>query len=530
MAEPYITYQNIPGYGPDVANPYANLPPTDANVQQMNRWWQAYTGGQAGGHRGTYDQFGNYRPVHQFSYTDEGRLLDSATGWDADLNNPDPGYQADLQYFRRASSGQPGTGWAVQNPPNDFWGNMGALVIAATAAGMGAGALGGAGAAGAGAEAGAAGGASSGLASTLSTLQDIMRVYGYANTARALMENPSGGNIGALVGSLAGSATGLPLAGTVGGFAGRQAGQAALGDGGGTMAETTALGGMGTGTAGGGQMDLGQLLAGLLGVGGAGYTLLGAAGTAGQQADQLRQQQALYHLLVQLATQYQGQAQGYNQQQQEALQRALQGYMQQQGIAAGLANPAADVAGAQAFYQPMSQAMRDRVGRDVYGQLAQRGSTQGGGVESMLTQAFAPYEIQLLQQAMQNYLNTQGTAAGLFGNQGPRPQPPLYGGANFPGQPNFTIPGVSGGQNLGLSAGLAGLSPAVQALVRGLGLGPSTGNVPSAPYGSGGSAIQPATIDPSGGISTGTGTVDSSAAWDWGSSPTAVDYDPGLFG
>ena len=90
-----------------------------------------------------------------------------------------------------------------------------------------------------------------------------------------------------------------------------------------------------------------------------------------------------------------------------------------------LTNPSALAQGSMQMMMPMSQMAQDMVGRQVYGQLAQRGITSGGVADAAVSEAFANQEMQRQQMAQQSYIQallaaykggTQGSD--LFGGMG----------------------------------------------------------------------------------------------------------------
>src|SRR5712691_8626360 len=137
------------------------------------------------------------------------------------------------------------------------------------------------------------------------------------------------------------------------------------------------------------------------------------------------QSQGNFQLQTQYAQMYQGLLNQYQQQQQQAYQAqtgeratdrgniatANQG---RAGIAGRLSDPAQVAAGAQQLYQPMSAGMTDNLLRGVQRDLAMRGQSDGGAASRATADAMAPYYNQLQQQAMQNFLSSQGQALGAY--------------------------------------------------------------------------------------------------------------------
>ena len=208
----------------------------------------------------------------------------------------------------------------------------------------------------------------------------------------------------------------------------------------------------------------------------------------GQQSDQFAQQKAQYaqaqqqyqqqmQVYQQLLQQYflqqqqqqaeqqrQQQLQQFAQQQQQAEQerQAQQAYFtQQQAYAQRLQDPAQVTAGAQAMYQPLSDLARQQIARDTQSEMAMRGVQDGQYANLMSAKAFAPYEQQAMQQAVQQWLASQGQGQGAL--QKPQytgaPNVPQYTGApnapqaagsniqfpQIPGQPNYSIMPAYGG-------------------------------------------------------------------------------------
>jgi hypothetical protein len=200
-----------------------------------------------------------------------------------------------------------------------------------------------------------------------------------------------------------------------------------------------------------GEVNWAQLLPALIAL--AGTTGLGlysgiqgqgsAEEIAGQQGQAYQQQQALYQQLLALAQLYNTQLQGYNervvhtdvlQNQETDAARAAR-----QAIGGRLADPAQVLAGANALYQPLTDATMADISRAVQHDLAMRGQSDGGAANRATAEAFARLIPQLRQQSIQNYVTSQQNA--LQGYTGPytaNPTPPSYAGGNFP-----SAPGVS---------------------------------------------------------------------------------------
>lgn len=163
------------------------------------------------------------------------------------------------------------------------------------------------------------------------------------------------------------------------------------------------------------------------------------------------------------------------------------------GVAGRLSDPAQVAAGAQQIYQPMSQGMTDNLLRGVQRDLAMRGQSDGGAASRATADAMAPYYNQLQQQAMQNFLASQGQALSAYNPltgsyspsapQGPytpdAPQGPytpdapfgLYTGqppqpprpADIPDAPTF-VPGSNAGPQANQAGAYQGLSNQVAQL------------------------------------------------------------------
>lgn len=312
-----------------------------------------------------------------------------------------------------------------------------------------------------GAGTGLAAGLSSGLAEGGSLgLSDAARTAQFANRARGFESGFDN----------AGSAfSGGSGTGTLQGGSGTDTLQ---GGGGSGMAETTG----GTGT-----LDwinaLGPLLTSGIGLAGSGLTLAAMPEVLKRLETLYNQSQGNFQLQTQYAQMYQAMLQHYQQQQQQAFQEqtgqvatdrantatANEG---RAGIAGRLSDPAQVAAGAQAIYQPMSAGMTDNLLRGVQRDLAMRGQSDGGAASRATADAMAPYYNQLQQQAMQNFLASQGGALsaynplrGPYSPDPPRPPQP----AQLP-DPSKYVPGASGGPQADQSGAYKGLSNQVAQL------------------------------------------------------------------
>lgn len=265
------------------------------------------------------------------------------------------------------------------------------------------------------------------------------------------------------------------------------------------MAETSfvtagpASAGMSTGGSGG--IDLGQLIPGLLGVGGAGIGIAG--GIAGQQQvqGQFDVARSQYQLLLSLFNLYNAQQQGFNQMQlaayQQQVAQALQDYQNKQqvfqqnqqieqqrlGIANRLQDPAQVAAGAQGYLNPFLSTMEDRTAQALQRNLVEQGLASGGAVNQAVANAETGVLGQAYQQALANYLGTQQGALSALSPMGYAPFGPYTPGPPAPAtalgrSPN--VPAAPTGSPLGAAGGgLAALGPAVSALLQGLGLAPN---------------------------------------------------------
>lgn len=205
----------------------------------------------------------HYQPTYHFASDEEGKWYwyDQADP-QGNVANPDarhyfgpndiagwsPQQQQDY-YFARGMTQEQSPGGAFYNPnqPGAIDALLGSIPEMLAGGILGAGAAGGLAAAGAGAGAGA-GAAGGGLGAAFS-LENPSLWWSALQALQRLSADPSGSNIGGILGSLAGSAGGayfgVPGGGTVGGFAGRQLGG---------MADTTQ-----TGSAGGATINPQQL-------------------------------------------------------------------------------------------------------------------------------------------------------------------------------------------------------------------------------------------------------------------------------
>ncbi len=130
-----------------------------------------------------------------------------------------------------------------------------------------------------------------------------------------------------------------------------------------------------------------------------------------QAQQQYQQQMAVYQqLLQQYQLQQQQQQQQFTQQQAQAEQerQAQQAYYtQQQQYAQKMQDPAQVAAGAQALYQPLSDLARQQISRDAQAEMAMRGVADGQHANYMSAKAFAPYEAQAMQAAVQQWMASQ---------------------------------------------------------------------------------------------------------------------------
>jgi hypothetical protein len=168
---------------------------------------------------------------------------------------------------------------------------------------------------------------------------------------------------------------------------------------------------MADGDQGGDNLDWGKLLSALIGLGGSGMALINGLGT------------------------------------QDDLNKL---YNQLQAMGVKLSNPAQLAQLMKQLYQPMSQELRDAIGRDVYGQLAMHGTTEGAAADRAVASAFTNVEQQLMQQAFQNLFQGQQQGANAL---------------------KF-IPGTNqgGASNVALGSALGSIGPLVKGLAEALGL------------------------------------------------------------
>jgi hypothetical protein len=274
------------------------------------------------------------------------------------------------------------------------------------------------------------------------TVGQATQALSAANSLYSLSQDQSGGNVGSVVGGLLGAATGIPGLSTVGSVTGGTVGSAIDQPGG-----STGYGG----SAGGGTMDnvnWAQLLPALI-------ALLGSSGLSlysgiqgqgvsediyGQKGQAYNQQQALYQQLLALASLYNQQLQGYNERVASTdIQQNLEtdaARAARQAIGGRLADPAQVIAGANALYQPLTEATMSDIARAVQHDLAMRGQSDGGAANRATAEAFARLMPGLRQQSIQNYVGTQQAALG--GYTGPytaNPTPPASAGQAFPQAP-----------------------------------------------------------------------------------------------
>lgn len=95
--------------------------------------------------------------------------------------------------------------------------------------------------------------------------------------------------------------------------------------------------------------------------------------------------------------------------------------------------PAAEAAGIQSFYNPLSAAFKKMVARDVGGTLAARGAAEAPGMMTEeLAIALSPYEQQNLQNAQNAYFQSIGLPLRAAAAMSPAPAYP-QGGPNISG-------------------------------------------------------------------------------------------------
>jgi len=180
-------------------------------------------------------------------------------------------------------------------------------------------------------------------------------------------------------------------------------------------------------------VDWGKVLPALLaaapGLVGSGLGLANLATVAGRQDTEYGQGQAQYQERLQLARQYQQLIDQYQQQQQQQ-------FGQRNQIAGRLADPAQVSSGAQQFFNPYFQNTEDEALKVLRRDEAARGITPDSGVDRAATvDRMAPLSATMYQQALQNFLQSQGQAISGYG---PAPEPPAP--AQYPGVPSY-IPG-----------------------------------------------------------------------------------------